>query len=160
MNKERNTEISEYEAKGAHWCAEKLYYARQEANAYREHYRHEATARMEADAKVCMYDKLAKANENLAHILSENGVRPSRFRIYYKEHNCSECDAEWCSQYDFDTCDDYEITIIPISFYDFIINGGEIAGIADDFERIDYRCTKIVDERTGEVLYEEKEGNK
>lgn len=157
MNKRRKDTIAEYEAHGAHWCAEKLYAAREERDAMRERAKRKAEELMRANGKAGVYNAVLKANYNLARVLTESGIRPTLLRVYYSEYHCDKCGVEDCDRYIAEECDDFDDVVETISFYTYRIKDDVLDGIDSEFKSRLMECKKIVDDRTGEVLYEAKE---
>lgn len=157
MNKDRKAQIAEWAAKGAEWCATQLHTAREKcknATDMKLQYRDEMyRERARADASAF----IEEANNNLKKVLEENGIRPTKLRVYYRipdcEH-CPDCGDEWACAY----CDNEDIEVVrPVSWYTYHIANGDIDGIVSDFSTESHCCYKIVNERTEEVLYEESE---
>lgn len=157
MNKRRKDTIAEYEAHGAQWCAEKLYAAREARDAMRERAKQMYEEMMRAFGKAGVYNAVMEANENLARVLTESGIRPTLLRVYYSEYHCDRCDNEDCDRYIAEECDDFDDVVETISFYAYRIENDMLEGINTEFKTRLMECKKIVDERTGEVLYEAKE---
>lgn len=146
MKMSKSEAIAELESRGAHWCAERLY-------SFRSGRAYDA---MCAQIKKKYEERLQvvmMANENLAHILSENGVRPSLLRVHYIDRPCESCMDE-CY---WNECTKGADVVETLLFYNYRIESGTLEGVDADFISRQLACTKVVDERTGEVLYEEKE---
>lgn len=140
----RNAKIAEFVEKGAEWCAKKLYAARQELD-FEKHKNRRIESRLWEQSGI------NEVNENLKKILEKNGIRPIKLRLYYRECTAEEC--EDC--YECEGCEDYIETISQVSFYSYKITDGNIKGILHDFNSEQFECHKIVDDRTGEVIWEE-----
>ncbi len=172
QQKEAKTEkIEYYKGKGLDWCAEQLWNAKEAAQTEREYgkrlrnenyaLRHEAE-----EAKL-----LKKVNVRIAKLLEENGIRPVRLRITYKDCDCKHCenngyiygedawDCQGCGEeIDGEIWRNKEITVTETEpFYSYQLSGNKLAGITGTFEANDYsEVIKIVDLSTNEVLFEER----
>ena len=163
MNKERAEAIREWSEKGAEWCATQLWNARKKAaDAGQAIKMYQREAWKERGERNFAY-QIKKDNEHLKEILEENGIRPKKLRVYYRDADCPNCEnnpengGEWDCAY----CeDDSRQMVESISWYTYKIDDGYITGITSAFKSEDYECYKITDENTGEVLYECKEEEK
>ena len=167
MNTKKNEDIqakkAEWKEKGIDWCITKLWSTREDAKKTRKE-----LAEL-FGIKNYLYD-VRRENEALKNVLEENGIRATKLRVYYKDKgytrmcllredvaDCPNCFEENCEGNEkIDYCHD---CIETISWYSYKIDNGKIEGIVSNFCKDEYECYKIIDERTGEVLYEEKEKN-
>lgn len=168
----RSVKINEFKSKGLEWCATKLFYARKENESLRNNkqiYKNE-TYQLRHEASEC---RVVKAiNARMANLLIENGIRPVRLRITYKDCDCEHCEnngeiegQEWncygCGEEndDGEVFREKEIIITTTeSFYSYELAGNKLAGITGLFEAKDYDVIKVVDMNTNDVLYEKVEG--
>lgn len=151
---ERREQLQEWINNGAEWCANQLWNKTQNLASKKREIAilHDRLAELEG--KAASFERLKTTNERLKDVLEENGIRTTKIRIYYKEHRCDVCTEEECYEWE---CDDYSDAIASIAWYTYHIADDVIDGITSDFKSQEYECYKIVDERTGEVLYEEDE---
>lgn len=170
----KKAKVEEFMSKGVKWCAEKLYIARRENESLRqsEYRRHLENYKQSHEAEEC---KVVKAiNERMATLLIENGIRPVRLRITYRDCDCEHCEnngniegQEWGCYFcgtdeygDGEIFREKEIIITTTeSFYSYELAGNKLAGITGLFEAKDYDVIKVVDINTNEVLYEQKDSD-
>lgn len=172
MDKTKAEQIEQFKQKGLEWCAEKLYIARKERDACeagRKRYQTECW-QLRHEAKET--EMLKCVNHRIAKLLEENGVRPVRLRITYKDCDCEHCenngniygedawDCQGCGEeVDGEIWRNKEITVTETEpFYSYQLSGNKLAGITGNFESNDYsEVIKVVDLSTNEVLFEKKE---
>lgn len=165
MNKDRKEKIQEWASKGAEWCATQLWTAREQAAKEREDKRRLRADLMKADFDRDAMFLLERANENMAAVLEESGIRPDRLVLTYLFADCDKCQKECgelseppCVFYD---CDKEEIVTETVGLYTYFISGnGKLEGITSHFQLKNYNLLKAVDGRTGAVLYESSKGQK
>ena len=158
-SKEKKAEtIKEWEIRGAEWCATQLWNAKKKSETdraglerYINYWKDKAD---EFEGRANTQKELERVNERLKDILSDNGIRPTKLRLEYiaKECEVGECDADECWSYE--DCDFCVEKVSVLSWYDYEITDGVIEGILSNFEDKRLNCLKIVNERTGEVLYQ------
>lgn len=163
----RKQKLEEWVGKGAEWCATQLWQTRRNLEKAR---RRETEARhekwkLQAQSDID-YHALTRANATMANVLRENGIRPTKLRITYVDADCENCeyydrDEERCTD-EFGGCDDdylykKQICTTSISFYTYLISGDRLDGITAQFEDKHYSLIKVVDERSGDVLFELKD---
>ena len=154
MRRNKTKTVEELASKGAEWCAKRLYEVKAELEETRERLMREQNT----NSRYLMNKNIEQANNNLASVLEEMGVRPTRLRVYYLRKPCEDCediDREWWE--DCQTCDLRSDYVETTSWYTYQIKDGLIAGILSNFEDGEFDCYKIVNEKTGEVLYESEE---
>lgn len=161
MNYEKKEKIREWVEKGAEWCAERLWTVQQECNRAKKsekRHRYDRIKKVKEQEIDCTL--LLKANDNLRKLLELNGIRPTRLRVTYVARSCIGCpyvkDAE--CRLSWDECDyGWENVVETISYYDYKIEGGYLAGITSTFENTGLSVLKVVDVNSEEVLYEEEQ---
>ena len=147
--------IEQWTNKGAEYCANRLWQCRNELKKERERRRLYFKEAHVFTAKHALVEDVMKANQNLKTALEENGITPVKLRLYYlfREHDedCEECCFEFC-----DVCAEKEEVeyIESLAFYTYKISDGFIHGIVSNLSERFIDCYKIVDDRTGEVIYE------
>lgn len=167
----KSVKINEFKSKGVDWCASKLYDARKENEALRaSEHRHQIElyqSRHEKDE----VNTLKTINNRMAQLLIENGIRPVRLRITYRDRDCEHCenyddrddinfDCMGCGQEYSDGRVYYNNEIITTTtepFYSYELSGNKLAGITGLFQSKNYNVVKVVDLNTNDVLFEEKE---
>lgn len=157
---DRKAQIEEWSEKGAKWCASKLYEARADNREFLNRISEDFDDRVK-DILQGKNNTLKEVNDNLKTVLEENGIRPTKLRVYYQSFDCQNCskgeryEGRWiCGNEDpwwEDNCP-VRNHVDSISFYTYAIDNGYIEGITSKFKRIRIDAIKIVDERTGEVL--------
>lgn len=157
MNKERKAQIEEWKAKGAEWCAAQLYSAREQLSKEKERRRSEHEKSMKNIFDSHFRYPLEKANECMATVLQENGIRPVRLRLTYKYSDCDSCHESYGEEAPcaYGYCNQTETVTESVGLYTCFIDGsGTLEGITSQFETEKFDLLKAVDERTGEVIYE------
>ena len=163
--KTKKETIAEYIQKGVEWCANKYYIAHQ----YNTKAKKELTA-----MRFCEKDNMKaiqKANENMRKVLEEYGARPVHLTIKYKECNCEMC------PYNDDVCDE-DMTwdcfytrqndecpmtggVDSLGFWTYFVNDDDgFEGISSTFETKHYDAVKVINDATGDVIYERGEFDK
>lgn len=100
-------------------------------------------------------------NNNLMTVLKEYGAVISRLRVEYITEDCDNCPCycgeQCCSEgYYDDECAWKKMTRV-CSFYVYEIDDDILEGISAELEKESYKLIRVVDERTGHVLFEKKE---
>ena len=157
MNEERNRQIEEWASKGAEWCATQLWNAKKMAQKAKKEafdYKKELhTLKIQEG----LFVALKAENEHLKDVIEFNGIRPTKMTLYYLVPDCGDCDGDDVEFYCCDRCDpDYQNIVVSEAWYTFEITDGLISGITSSFHRDEYECYKIVNERTGEVVYQQE----
>lgn len=169
MDKDKKSKIAEWTAKGTEWCAKQLWEARkvnQRTENEKQVWKRKAMHSW-SQQKVDVY-LLEAANANMANVLRENGIKPTRLRVTYISRDCDNCECKPEDGYESDVCfncgdiwngrphwEEESEHIESISFYTYSINNGYLSGITSQFNSVrDYYLRKVVDERTGEVIGE------
>jgi hypothetical protein len=173
VNKDKKAKIAECISKGAEWCASKLWDAREENRELKKHKHKWLRERDEALAEAKMVYPIESANECLREVLEENGIRPTKLTLYYLHLACDICrldrgvtqmygdeevmvdDDDCCGKYDDDRCQNYTENVVKLtSWWTYEINDGYIKGIISSFNHEHFSCYKIVNENTGEIIYQ------
>lgn len=143
-NKDKGKQIAEWTAKGAEWCAKKLYETRRTCDDLRGR-----VNCLSADKdKLSM---LEDANEAMAKVMKERGVKPRLLEVTYRDDHI--CDGYDCENDECDFCKDAMRTK-TMSFYTYDISDGWLTGITAKFEDMDYLVKKVIDLTTNRVIYE------
>ena len=165
-DKTRSEVMPEWEAKGTKWLAEQLWSAKKATERAKENARSYERAYHKELAKDREVYALRDANRLMATVLRDNGIKPTRLRVTYIDCDCLNCpgyggeDGEWdclgCGEtYNGETIRQTEAKFIEsIGFYTYRIRGNEMEGINAVFEKKEYEVIKVVDEKTGEVIYQ------
>lgn len=162
----RKDKLAEWEARGARWCAEQLWNAKKRIEDIKEEKRLGIEHRIDDDIKAWNYDVVKKANYTLKCVLEEAGIFPTKLTLFYRGTYCEKCPSNSENGGDEDSCGYCNTETMPpviivktLSFYTYKITDGDIEGITTNFEDgvSRYECFKIVNEKTGEVLYEASE---
>lgn len=161
--KNRATFVAGMIGKGEEYLAGKLFDARAENNELRNMISKFRMDRFSASEEAF---RLRKINYNLAKVLQDVGIRPTKLRITYQVDDCPNCEyAHTDDGYTWE-CNDFpdvgcpQKTIVETeSFYDYSISDDGMSGITAGFGSEEYDVLKVVDERTGEVIYERKKEN-
>ncbi len=105
---------------------------------------------------------IKEINDNLAKILTDNGIRPHSLIIEYIVHDCESCiyfDDGECNYEGYDDLCEYKNIVKTVSFYSFEIDNDYITGINSKFESEGFSVIKVIDSNTSTILYEkESEG--
>lgn len=159
MNKGRKAQIEEWKAKGAEWCATQLYSAREQLSKEKELRRSDRINMIRTNFfDSCFPSPLERANDCMATVLQENGIRPVRLRLTYLYRDCESCQESYgervpCAFHDCDQ--ELETVTESVGLYTCFIDGsGTLEGITSQFKTEKFDLLKAVDERTGEVIYE------
>ena len=155
--------ISEWVEKGAEWCANKLYEerrAKEKINDRNEWLK--SALRHEQCVNEEIYT-LREVNRNMSKVLQDCGVFPTKLRVTYKESYCEKCDwyseFEGCTAYywDDETCV-LRTFVETFSFFWYQIQDNTLSGITSALKNfMESEILKIVDEKTGEVIFEREE---
>lgn len=163
--KTKKETIAEYIQKGVEWCANKYYIAHQ----YNTKAKKELTA-----MRFCKNDNMKaiqEANENMRKVLEEYGARPVHLTIKYKERNCEKCqyyddvcdeDTSWDCFYT-SANDECPMTggVDSLGFWTYSVNDDDgFEGISTTFETKKYDAVKVINDVTGDVIYERGEFDK
>lgn len=159
-----NKQIETWAAKGAMWCAERLWKARNELSS-RNHYQ----ANRLAD-DVIEYEE----SKAMKRVLDANIVMPEKLivtYIWYGDPECSWCEEGYVEDRDCETCEfhiPHEETR-PMEFYYWTVSDGQLdavikqAAVSMDthFKYSEFNCEviRIVDAKTMTVLYEKEKNN-
>ena len=160
MNEERNRQIEEWTSKGAEWCATQLWNAKKMAQkAKKEAFNCKKELHI-LKIQEGLFGALKAENEHLKDVLDFNGIRPTKMTLYYLVPDCGDCDGDDVNFYCCDCCDpDYQNIVVSEAWYTYEITDGLISGITSSFHRDEYECYKIVNERTGEVVYQQEDSH-
>lgn len=160
MNEERNRQIEEWASKGAEWCAAQLWNAKKMAQKAKKEAFDCKKELHTLKIQEGLYGALKAENEYLKDVIEFNGIRPTKMTLYYLVPDCGDCDGDDIEFYCCDRCDpDYQDIVVSESWYTFEITDGLISGITSSFHRNEYECYKIVNERTGEVVYQQEDNH-
>ena len=160
MNEERNRQIEEWTSKGAEWCATQLWNAKKMAQKAKKEAFDCKKELHTLKIQEGLYRALKAENEHLKDVIEFNGIRPTKMTLYYLVPDCGNCDGDDVNFYCCDRCDpDYQNIVVPVAWYTFGITDGLISGITSSFHRNEYECYKIVNERTGEVVYQQEDSH-
>lgn len=143
--------------KGAKWLAERLWQARNDIKKkidecpYRRY--------------ISISDEVDHANNRMAEVLLENGIKPTKLLVEYQDCCCEgpcpmfEEDPLNVDPYDesdgCDGCDKLGKRIHRFSFWSYEVENGELTGITTKLKEMNMDCIKIIMEDSGTVLYEE-----
>lgn len=162
----RDQEIKKLELKTPHYLASRLYNAREQINmmAGQCNIHHHEYIRG-------LFAGLLEANKNLAEILKQNGIIPTKYRIHYLDKTCSLCSCyneieDECMNDDpWDNPCKFAEHVFTFPFYslDAFVDG--LYGIKGDFKEFTIeglQLMKVVKEDTNEVVWvyvpEEEDG--
>ena len=160
MNEERNRQIEEWTSKGAEWCATQLWNAKKMAQKAKKEAFDCKKELHTLKIQEGLFRALKAENEHLKDVIEFNGIRPTKMTLYYLVPDCGNCDGDEENYYYCDGCDpDYQNIVVSESWYTYGITDGLISGITSSFDRDKYECYKIVNERTGEVVYQQEDSN-
>lgn len=156
-DKERYEAIQKWVTKEPIWLAEQLWSARKnaknarkEANEYRE-----KVWKLEREND--SVSEIQEANKSMAYVLEKNGIRPTKLRLTYIDHDCETCKNDhYDCWYERGECENEKEYVESISFYTYKVEEGFLEGITSQFKEGEYDLVKLVDERTGEVIGEWK----
>lgn len=156
-----NKQIEKWASKGAGWCAERLWKAR-----------NELSSRNHRDAK-WLADEVIDNEESKAmkKVLDAGIITPQKLivtYIWYGAPECSWCEDSWA---DCETCEfhvAHEETR-PMEFYYWSVSDGSLRAVIKEaavsidthFKYSDFDCevVRIVDAKTMTVLYEKERKN-
>lgn len=160
MNEERNRQIEEWTSKGAEWCATQLWNAKKMAQKAKKEAFDCKKELHTLKIQEGLYRALKAENEHLKDVIEFNGIRPTKMTLYYLVPDCEDCDGDDVDFYCCDRCDpDYKNVVVSEAWYTFGITDGLISGVTSSFHRNEYECYKIVNERTGEVVYQQEDSH-
>lgn len=151
MKKDKQKIFEQWREKGIEWVMQRLWVEKNEnrERIERMEIRHSGLLRPDFDK---MYEK---ANENMAKVLSEVGIKPDRLRITWEEPDCSCCDDNGTYQCVFeDGICPMKKVVGTISLYTYKIDDDYLRGINAAFENADYSVFKVEDMNTKTVIYE------
>lgn len=171
-NMSKSDKVCEFMSKGVEWCAAKLYDAREENESLRREVQRYRNQVYQENHELEECEIVKAINMRMANLLIENGIRPVRLRITYKDCDCVHCEnngniegQQWncygCGSelYNGEVIREKEIVITTTeSFYSYELAGNKLAGITGLFEAKDYDVIKVIDMNTNDVLYEKVEG--
>lgn len=161
MNTTKAEKIEQWKEKGVDWLCTQLWNARTQCHNARIETQHAEANYRSARAEISAAREVTRINENLAKVLEQNGIRPTRLRLTYM--SCGAETHDYCDG-DCDGCRDYIKSTGTYSYYDYDISEGKyqsaviISGITAEFKRLNLDVLKVVDERTGEVIYQATDG--
>lgn len=151
MKKDKQKIFEQWREKGIEWVMQRLWVEKNENREQinRMEIRHRSLLRPDFDK---MYEK---ANENMAKVLSEVGIKPDRLRITWEEPDCSCCDDNGTDQCYFEEyiCPMKKV-VGTISLYTYKIDDDYLRGITAAFESAEYSVFKVEDMNTKAVIYE------
>ena len=166
MNKMRDKKewVDEWISKGIEWCANTIWKDRQQKNELRK----EVTELRKINRQLEYRNNegfriLNDENNNLALILKRNGIKPVRLRLTYMTANedlCGDCEDWECTG-----CPNYNKTVESEEFYFYAISTktnwnelhDELEGITGRFrDRCIFDLLKVVDDRTGDIIWEKE----
>ena len=159
MNATKAEKIEQWKEKGIDWLCSQLWNARTQCHNARIETRHAEANYRSARAEISAAREVLQINENLARVLEQNGIRPTRLRLTYTSCG-ADIDTYDCCDGDCDICRAYIKGTGTYSFYDYDISEGKyqsavtITGITAKFKQLNLNVLKVVDERTGEVIYQ------
>lgn len=150
MKKDKQQIFEQWREKGIEWVMQRLWVEKNENRERIERMgiRHRNLLRPDFDK---MYEK---ANENMAKVLSEVGIKPDRLRITWEEPDCSCCDDNENDQCCFDSLCPMKKVVGTISLYTYKIDDDYLRGINAAFENAVYSVYKVEDMSTKAVIYE------
>ena len=151
MKKDKQKIFEQWRGKGIEWVMQRLWVEKNEnrERIERMKIRHSGLLRPDFDK---MYEK---ANENMAKVLSEVGVKPDRLRITWEEPDCSCCDDNGTYQCVFeDGICPMKKVVGTISLYTYKIDDDYLKGITAAFKNAEYSVFKVEDMNTKAVIYE------
>lgn len=135
-NRTKSEIISEYEAKGAAWLAEKLYQERQKVIEIK------ANCGETRRYSNCVDYDLEKQVNNASRVLSENGIKPIRVIVEYVANRCQDCPVDEC--YDWEYCEEEgKRHVSTCSFWCFDISEDGVYGILTDFKEFDHEVISV-----------------
>lgn len=155
----KQEKIAEWKAKGIDWLANQLWQQRNNHIDMNKRYGQLESRLWHVKAENEVVEIIKQQNFNIARILEESGIKPTKLRITYQEKDCHDCedyDGQDCvSDFpDYECCPKKRI-VQTVSFYAYRVDAGVLTGIVSDFKtRNEYDVLKIVDERTGEGIWE------
>ena len=153
--KDIKSAVAEWAPNGAEWCAKKLFEARQELHKIRLENKHSTLYECKRyRLKSALSERVMEENSAMAEVLEKNGIRPTFLRCFYVAKPCEDCDREECHYYE---CEDEAEYVDSIAWYLWRIKDGTIEGVLTDFSSKSLDCYKIIDEKTGKVLYQSRE---
>lgn len=160
----KQEKIAEWKAKGIDWLANQLWLQRNRHLEMNQNLNTVERELRQVKSENEITQTVKQQNRNLAKILEENGIRPAQLRITYQEKDCKGCkfgsdlgSGEYDCYSDFQ---DYEYCpkkkiVETVSFYTYKIDNDVICGILNTFDgRGEYDVLKVVDCKTGEVIWE------
>ena len=115
-----------------------------------------------ADSWTCPLKRsIQTINNNLMTVLKEYGLVISRLRVEYITEDCDNCPfycgEQCCSEGHYDDECAWKRMTRVCSFYFYEIDNDLLEGISAELEEESYKLIRVVDERTGHVLYEKAE---
>lgn len=162
-NFNRKAEIENFTKKGVDWCAEKLYEARRNNKKAIEDMRRSIKL-MEVDKEHVGDLLLREANRNMAKLLGENGIKPTKLIVTYIDKRCDDCECDECDDCEYEYLDEEEShaieAVLSVAFYDFWTDGSTLHGISATFEDLEFQnLLKVIYAKTGEVIFEREKDN-
>lgn len=159
--KKRQEQINDWIGKGAEWLAKKLYNATRDNNTLSERlqqyrYNHGCNDDFEA---------IKTANKNMAKVIQDNGIRPTHLTVKYMTNDCKSCpyepgpgqDAEECNRTQWEEACPLTSGAVSRGFYFYEVDDEGFDGITSLFESANYDAVKVINDNTGEVIYERGE---
>lgn len=166
MSKEINQYVPKEEKiryfleKGPEWMANQLWLARKENHNLREDWK---KCFEELKRGSCDTYALQEANNNLAEILSKNGIKPVQYIMRYvvsceRDNTDGEemCEAYLWDNLACDTCEERSEITETVSFYGFSIEDGVINAIDEKFGTMRCSVKELRNEETGTMIYKKK----
>lgn len=161
--KTKQEQINEWIGKGAEWLAKKLYTAdRNNKTLLEQLQRYKYNYGRNDD-----FNALKMANKNMARIIQDNGIRPTHLTVKYIATDCKNCpyepdplfgrDAEKCNQTRYDGDCPMTSGAVSRGFYFYEVDDEGFSGITSLFASKDYDAVKVINDTTGEVIYERGE---
>lgn len=155
--------ICEWVEKGAEWCANKLYEERRVKEKINDREKRLESALRHEQCENAEIDTLREVNRNMSKVLQDCGVFPTKLRVTYKGSYCKKCgyydEFEGCLAEFWDEEDCVLTTFVEsFSFFWYQIEDNTLSGITSTLKNFRAgEILKIVDEKTGEVIFEREE---
>lgn len=156
--KSKKEQIAEWIARGPEWLAGKL---------YEEKLLTKRLAKRRYRSRPTYYEEVAaleKANETMAQVLEDNGIRPTHLTVQFIEADCENCEFKGDEDDDEPNYDcyytridgecPYRKDVISRGFYSYVVSDGLFEGITSIFTKERFEAVKVINDRTGEVVYE------
>lgn len=149
MIKGKKEEIERYLQKDKEWLAQKLYEARDKLQDSRK-------GDLERRSAIEEARELERVIANMVKVLEKRGFSPSLLEITYSVKGGRECLG--CEEYSCEFCDaPVKVKVKTVSFWDYEVEDGTISGILNSFKECKRDVCRVVDRKTGRIIYEKPE---